>query len=117
MDVAQHRLVDARVPLVDSAVGAAIGEEVLGRGDHLAAREDLAEAMDRVRHHAIGGERVGAPRDQAHRLLEVVVAIAEVALREARAHLLRLGADRAVREVVGRAEDLGQRAVQELGGG
>ena len=58
-----------------------------------------------------------APRDQAVGLVEVVVAVAEEALREAGAHLLGFGADGAVREVVGGAEDLGERAVEQVRGG
>ena len=85
--------------------------------DHRAALHDLAEAVDDVRHHAVGGQRVAAPGHQAVGLVEVVVAVAEEALREARAHLLGFGADGAVREVVGRAEDLGQRAVEQVRGG
>ncbi len=79
-----------------------------------AAREDLAEAADRVRHLAVGGERIAAPDDETVHLLQVVVPVAEVALREAWPHLLGFGADGAVREVVGRAEDLRQRAVEQI---
>ena len=79
--------------------------------------DDLAEAMDRVGHHAVGGERIGAPGHQALRLGQIVVAIAEEALGETRAHLLGFGADRAVRVVVGGAEDLRQRAIQQFGRG
>ena len=80
--------------------------------------EDLARSGG-----SCSAPRGSTPADRSPRrtrqlvLLEVVVAVAEEALREPRPHLLGLGADRAVREVVGRAEDARQRAVQQVGGG
>ncbi len=97
-------------------LGGDVGQPRVDR-DHRAAGRDLVEAEDRVRHHAVGRQRVGTPEHQAVGLLEVVVAVAEEALRQARAHLLGLGADCAVREVVRRAEHLGQRAVEQVGRG
>ena len=70
---------------------------------------------DRVGHHPVRGQWIAAPDHEAIRLLEVVVAVAEEALRQSRAHLLGFGADRAVREVVGRPVDLRQRAVEQFG--
>ena len=52
--------------------------------------------------------------DQAIGLAQVVVAVAEEALRQARAHFFGLGADRAVREILTGAEDLWQCAVQQI---
>ena len=116
-DGARERAVRARKqrqPLL--RLGGHVGKPRIDR-DHRAALHDLAEAADDVGDHAVGGQRVAAPGHQAVGLVEVVVAVAEEALREARAHLLGFGADGAVREVVGRAEDLGQRAVEQVRGG
>ncbi len=44
VDVAQRRLVDPRVALVLAIGGAAVTQEMLGRGDHMAAAQEIRAA-------------------------------------------------------------------------
>ena len=103
-----------REPLLPFSGG---GGEAGIDGDDGAAVKDIAELRYGVGHLAVGGERVAPPDHQALGLGKIVVAVTEESLGVARAHLLRLGADGAVRVAVGGAENLAHGAVQEIRGG
>ena len=129
MDVAQFLLGDLRVALVDAVMGAAVGEEVLGRGDDLVARQQvrlIGRTLQPANHGPdIGRDKLGVGRIALVRTAPAIVLRHRHRRRESPflsgdAHFLRgRGADlldqrrvahRAEADVVGkdrRADDVG----------
>ena len=81
---------------------------------HRSLVQHLPEPADGIGHHAVGRHRIRAPDEEVLRLLQVVVVVAPEALGVVVPELLGLGAEGAVGDVVGRAEDLRHRVVEEV---
>ena len=100
-----------RQPLVGFAGGGR--KPRLHHGDGGLA-DDIAPHARVIGHLPIGGQRVGPPDQEVLGVQHVVLAVVPVALRVERPELLRLGADGAVGDVVGRADDLGHGIIDDV---
>ena len=76
--------------------------------------EKIPKSADGVGDHPVGGDRVRSPDQHVLGLFQIEIVISEQAVGVEPAELLRLGAERAVGDVVGRAEDLRHGIVQEI---
>jgi hypothetical protein len=76
--------------------------------------DDAVEAPDRRGDHAVGADGIAAPHDEVLALVEVVVPVVPQPLGVVGAELLGLGADRAMGDVVRRADDLRHGIVDDV---
>ena len=76
--------------------------------------QKIPESADGVGDHPVGGDRVRSPDQHILGLFQIEIVISEQAVGVEPAELLRLGAERAVGDVVGRAEDLRHGIVQKI---
>jgi len=93
------------------------GGQARVNGNHGAAFDDARKVVHHIGYHAVGGQRITAPGHQAIGVAQVIVTVAKETLGQTRAHFFGFSADGTVREVIGGAPDLGQRAIQQFGGG
>ncbi len=99
-----------RQPLV--GLGSSIAHTWIN-GHHRAFIQQPVELGDGIGNLTVGRERIAGPDNQVLHLIQVIVTVAPEPLRVETAHLLHFGTDRAVGDVVGGADHLGQVIVQD----